>query len=154
MVWGGGGLLNVCLWFKHLTWIKQSQENICIDNICLFALPRTLACAQNNSQIRPFHLRSPPSWHASIWWLCPSTKSQSGCLGPLTSWYRLMFLSSICNVSLNKLNVCAVVFTIMFRYLAQVMNLSFVREAHVKKYQKLMKLDLPAELQSLRWDSK
>lgn len=30
------------------------------------------------------------------------------------------------------------------------MNISFVREAHVKKYKKLMKLDLPAELRSLR----
>lgn len=48
----------------------------------------------------------------------------------------------------------AAVSTLMFRYLAQVMNLSFVREAHVKKYKKLMKLDLPAELQSLRWDPK
>lgn len=46
--------------------------------------------------------------------------------------------------------MCAAVFTLMFRYLAQVMNLTFVREAHVKKYKKLMKLDLPAELQSLR----
>lgn len=33
----------------------------------------------------------------------------------------------------------------------QVMKLNFVREAHVKKYKKLMKLDLPAELESLRW---
>lgn len=33
----------------------------------------------------------------------------------------------------------------------QVMNLSFVREAHVKKYKKLMKLDFPAELESLRY---
>lgn len=33
----------------------------------------------------------------------------------------------------------------------QVMKLKFVREAHVKKYKKLMKLDLPAELESLRW---
>ncbi|XP_028441407.1 choline/ethanolamine kinase [Perca flavescens] len=36
------------------------------------------------------------------------------------------------------------------KYMDQVMNLSFVREAHVKKYKKLMKLDLPAELESLR----
>ncbi|CAJ1056897.1 choline/ethanolamine kinase [Xyrichtys novacula] len=36
------------------------------------------------------------------------------------------------------------------KYMDQVMNLSFVREAHVKKYKKLMKLDLPAELDSLR----
>lgn len=63
---------------------------------------------------------------------------------------RLMLLSSICIISLFKINVCAVVFTVMFRYLAQVMKLSFVRDAHVKKYKKLMKLDLPAELQSLR----
>uniref|UniRef100_A0AAX7TC44 ethanolamine kinase n=1 Tax=Astatotilapia calliptera TaxID=8154 RepID=A0AAX7TC44_ASTCA len=36
------------------------------------------------------------------------------------------------------------------KYMEQVMNISFVREAHVKKYNKLMKLDLPAELRSLR----
>ncbi|XP_068595294.1 choline/ethanolamine kinase [Brachionichthys hirsutus] len=36
------------------------------------------------------------------------------------------------------------------RYMDQVMKLDFVREAHVKKYKKLMKLDLPAELESLR----
>ncbi|XP_074534685.1 choline/ethanolamine kinase [Halichoeres trimaculatus] len=36
------------------------------------------------------------------------------------------------------------------KYMDQVMKLSFVREAHVKKYKKLMKLDLPAELESLR----
>lgn len=31
------------------------------------------------------------------------------------------------------------------------MKLNFVRDAHVKKYKKLMKLDLPGELESLRW---
>ncbi|KAM9854126.1 choline/ethanolamine kinase [Aulostomus maculatus] len=36
------------------------------------------------------------------------------------------------------------------KYMDQVMKLSFVREAHVKKYKKLMKLNLPAELESLR----
>ncbi|XP_070829092.1 choline/ethanolamine kinase [Chaetodon trifascialis] len=36
------------------------------------------------------------------------------------------------------------------KYMDQVMKLNFVREAHVKKYKKLMKLDLPAELESLR----
>ncbi|XP_069558153.1 choline/ethanolamine kinase [Brachyistius frenatus] len=36
------------------------------------------------------------------------------------------------------------------RYMDQVININFVREAHVKKYKKLMKLDLPAELNSLR----
>ncbi|XP_040017977.2 choline/ethanolamine kinase [Gasterosteus aculeatus] len=36
------------------------------------------------------------------------------------------------------------------KYLDQVMSINFVREAHVKKYKKLMKLDLPAELESLR----
>uniref|UniRef100_A0A8C2XEF8 Ethanolamine kinase n=1 Tax=Cyclopterus lumpus TaxID=8103 RepID=A0A8C2XEF8_CYCLU len=36
------------------------------------------------------------------------------------------------------------------KYLDQVMSLNLVREAHVKKYNKLMKLDLPAELESLR----
>ncbi|XP_045892789.1 choline/ethanolamine kinase [Micropterus dolomieu] len=35
------------------------------------------------------------------------------------------------------------------RYMGQVMKLNFVREAHVKKYKKLMKFDLPAELDSL-----
>ncbi|KAM9753006.1 choline/ethanolamine kinase [Menidia menidia] len=36
------------------------------------------------------------------------------------------------------------------RYMDQVMKINFVREAHVKKYRKLMKLNLPAELESLR----
>nr|XP_046249188.1 choline/ethanolamine kinase [Scatophagus argus] len=36
------------------------------------------------------------------------------------------------------------------KYMDQVMKLNFVREAHVKKYKKLMKLDLPAELERLR----
>ncbi|XP_067356472.1 choline/ethanolamine kinase isoform X1 [Channa argus] len=36
------------------------------------------------------------------------------------------------------------------RYMDQVMKLNFVRETHLKKYKKLMKLDLPAELESLR----
>nr|XP_020469891.1 choline/ethanolamine kinase-like isoform X2 [Monopterus albus] len=36
------------------------------------------------------------------------------------------------------------------KYMNQVMKLSFVREAHLKKYKRLMKLDLPAELESLR----
>lgn len=36
------------------------------------------------------------------------------------------------------------------KYMDQVMKLSFGREAHVKKYKKLMNLDLPAELESLR----
>ncbi|XP_041745378.1 choline/ethanolamine kinase-like [Coregonus clupeaformis] len=36
------------------------------------------------------------------------------------------------------------------RYMDQVMNLKFAREAHIKKYNKLIKYDLPAELESLR----
>ncbi|XP_070763536.1 choline/ethanolamine kinase isoform X2 [Enoplosus armatus] len=36
------------------------------------------------------------------------------------------------------------------KYMGQVMKLNFTREAHVKKYKKLMKFDLPAELESLR----
>ncbi|XP_018519419.1 choline/ethanolamine kinase [Lates calcarifer] len=36
------------------------------------------------------------------------------------------------------------------KYMDQVMKLTFVRDAHLKKYKKLMKLDLPAELESLR----
>ncbi|XP_008289241.1 choline/ethanolamine kinase [Stegastes partitus] len=36
------------------------------------------------------------------------------------------------------------------RYMDQVMKISFTREAHVKKYKKLMRFDLPAELKSLR----
>uniref|UniRef100_A0AAQ6IPU7 Ethanolamine kinase n=1 Tax=Anabas testudineus TaxID=64144 RepID=A0AAQ6IPU7_ANATE len=36
------------------------------------------------------------------------------------------------------------------KYMDQVMKLNFVREAHLKKYKKLMKLNLPAELESLR----
>lgn len=33
----------------------------------------------------------------------------------------------------------------------EVMKIHFVRETHVKKYNKLMQFDLPAELKSLRW---
>ncbi|XP_012735327.2 choline/ethanolamine kinase isoform X2 [Fundulus heteroclitus] len=36
------------------------------------------------------------------------------------------------------------------KYMDQVMKINFVREAHVKKYKKLMKFDLPAELKRLR----
>ncbi|XP_020787809.1 choline/ethanolamine kinase isoform X1 [Boleophthalmus pectinirostris] len=36
------------------------------------------------------------------------------------------------------------------KYMDQVMKLKFNREAHVKKYNKLMKLDLPGELERLR----
>ncbi|KAM6936919.1 choline/ethanolamine kinase [Xenentodon cancila] len=36
------------------------------------------------------------------------------------------------------------------KYMDQVMKINFVREAHLKKYKKLMKLNLPAELDSLR----
>ncbi|KAK7891455.1 hypothetical protein WMY93_023418 [Mugilogobius chulae] len=36
------------------------------------------------------------------------------------------------------------------KYMDQVMKLKFNREAHVKKYSKLMKLDLPGELERLR----
>uniref|UniRef100_A0A667XKM3 Ethanolamine kinase n=1 Tax=Myripristis murdjan TaxID=586833 RepID=A0A667XKM3_9TELE len=36
------------------------------------------------------------------------------------------------------------------KYMDQVMKLKFTRETHVKKYNNLMKLDLPAELESLR----
>ncbi|XP_039987979.1 choline/ethanolamine kinase isoform X2 [Xiphias gladius] len=36
------------------------------------------------------------------------------------------------------------------KYMDQVIKLNFVREAHLKKYKKLMKFDLPAELASLR----
>lgn len=36
------------------------------------------------------------------------------------------------------------------RYMEQVMTIKFVREAHIKKFNKLMKYDLPAELESLR----
>ncbi|KAM4573046.1 choline/ethanolamine kinase [Odontesthes bonariensis] len=36
------------------------------------------------------------------------------------------------------------------RYMDQVMKINFVREAHVKKYKKLMKFNLPTELESLR----
>ncbi|XP_017261049.1 choline/ethanolamine kinase [Kryptolebias marmoratus] len=35
------------------------------------------------------------------------------------------------------------------KYMDQVLKINFVREAHQKKYKKLMKLDLPAELESL-----
>ncbi|KAM4553306.1 choline/ethanolamine kinase [Fundulus diaphanus] len=36
------------------------------------------------------------------------------------------------------------------KYMDQVMKINFVREAHVKKYKKLMKFDLPGELKRLR----
>nr|XP_057931335.1 choline/ethanolamine kinase isoform X2 [Doryrhamphus excisus] len=36
------------------------------------------------------------------------------------------------------------------KYMDQVLTLSFTRDAHVKKYKKLMKLNLPAELKNLR----
>ncbi|KAM3842486.1 choline kinase alpha-like [Diretmus argenteus] len=36
------------------------------------------------------------------------------------------------------------------KYMDEVLRLKFVREAHVKKYNKLIKFDLPAELESLR----
>ncbi|XP_057693341.1 choline/ethanolamine kinase isoform X1 [Corythoichthys intestinalis] len=36
------------------------------------------------------------------------------------------------------------------RYMDQVLKLSFTRDTHVKKYKKLMKLNLPAELKNLR----
>ncbi|KAM8861504.1 choline/ethanolamine kinase [Synchiropus picturatus] len=36
------------------------------------------------------------------------------------------------------------------KYMDEVIKLKFTREAHVKKYKKLMKLDLPAELESLK----
>ncbi|MEQ2257267.1 hypothetical protein ILYODFUR_033022 [Ilyodon furcidens] len=36
------------------------------------------------------------------------------------------------------------------KYMDQVMKIHFVRDTHVKKYKKLMKFDLPAELKSLR----
>ncbi|XP_056622877.1 choline/ethanolamine kinase [Triplophysa dalaica] len=36
------------------------------------------------------------------------------------------------------------------RYMEQVTTIKFVREAHVKKFNKLMKFDLPAQLESLR----
>ncbi|XP_076849333.1 choline/ethanolamine kinase [Brachyhypopomus gauderio] len=36
------------------------------------------------------------------------------------------------------------------RYMEQIMSIKFVREAHIKKFKKLMKYDLPAELASLR----
>lgn len=35
--------------------------------------------------------------------------------------------------------------------MSNVLKLNFAREAHVKKYKKLMKLDLPAELERLRY---
>uniref|UniRef100_A0AAQ5XX26 Ethanolamine kinase n=1 Tax=Amphiprion ocellaris TaxID=80972 RepID=A0AAQ5XX26_AMPOC len=40
-------------------------------------------------------------------------------------------------------------FATIDKYMDQVMKISFTREAHVKKYKKLMKFDLPAELESL-----
>lgn len=36
------------------------------------------------------------------------------------------------------------------RYMEQVTTIKFVREAHIKKFNKLMKFDLPGQLESLR----
>ncbi|KAB5574737.1 hypothetical protein PHYPO_G00212480 [Pangasianodon hypophthalmus] len=41
-------------------------------------------------------------------------------------------------------------FVTMERYMEQINNITFVREAHIKKFKKLMKYDLPAELANLR----
>ncbi|XP_054633708.1 choline/ethanolamine kinase [Dunckerocampus dactyliophorus] len=41
-------------------------------------------------------------------------------------------------------------FATINKYMDQVLTLSFTRDAHVKKYKKLMRLDLPAELKNLR----
>ncbi|XP_061897008.1 choline/ethanolamine kinase-like [Entelurus aequoreus] len=41
-------------------------------------------------------------------------------------------------------------FSTINRYMDQVMALTFTRDAHVKKYKKLMKLNLPTELKNLR----
>lgn len=41
-------------------------------------------------------------------------------------------------------------FATIDKYMEQIMNIKFVREAHIKKFKKLMKYDLPAELASLR----
>ncbi|KAK7160494.1 hypothetical protein R3I93_008210 [Phoxinus phoxinus] len=41
-------------------------------------------------------------------------------------------------------------FATIDRYMEQVKTIKFVREAHIKKFNKLMKYDLPAELESLR----
>ncbi|KAI5623824.1 choline/ethanolamine kinase isoform X1 [Silurus asotus] len=41
-------------------------------------------------------------------------------------------------------------FTTMERYMEQIGTITFVREAHIKKFKKLMKYDLPAELVNLR----
>lgn len=38
----------------------------------------------------------------------------------------------------------------LFRYMEQIGSITFVREAHVKKFKKLMKYDLKAELVNLR----
>ncbi len=60
-----------------------------------------------------------------------------------------VFILSISTVSFRKeLNIMSTLS--LLRYMEQVMKLNFVREAHVKKYKKLMKLDLPAELENLR----
>ena len=83
-------------------------------------------------------------------WVCPLTKSPSGCLGPLTgkdTWY--CSLSSTRTVSF--LIIKHPVYFSLLRYMDQVTKLTFTRDAHVKKYKKLMKLDLPSELESLRW---
>jgi len=43
-----------------------------------------------------------------------------------------------------------IVFVPLNRYMEEVKTIKFVREAHIKKFKKLMKYDLPAELESLR----
>lgn len=65
-------LWPISVWFLVIFWVSLS-------------LPRTPACSQNNSPTRLFRLRLPPNWHGFMAWLCPLTKSPSGCSGPLTS---------------------------------------------------------------------
>ena len=44
--------------------------------------------------------------------------------------------------------VCVCVFS--HRYMEQIQTLKFVRDTHIKKFNKVMKYDLPNELETLR----
>lgn len=42
----------------------------------------------------------------------------------------------------------------VFRYMKQIGNITFVRDAHIKKFKKLMKYDLQSELANLRYEGR
>lgn len=79
----------------------------------------------------------------------PFTKESDWLFGTIDKWARpgiTVFDGTIIIVP----QVCKVAVFPPFRFLNQVMKVNFVHEANQKKYERLMKLDLPAELESLR----